>query len=114
MNSLYSVPFPLASNDHQDTSIRSTIRDNEFVTEDTLTLLSEYIGVNKLPLLATQLGLSASVWEHARSNFKLPDTQALYVLRMWLGRNDKEGGEGTVSELVSALELIGLSQLADE
>lgn len=93
-----------------------SLRDNTYVTEQTLTLLSEHIEASKLPLLATQLGLPASVLEDALNDYKLPDTRALYVLRMWLGKEREEGGEGggTVSELVRALELIGLYQLAHQ
>ncbi|XP_003389736.1 PREDICTED: uncharacterized protein LOC100632086 [Amphimedon queenslandica] len=100
---------PYLSSDRED-----SLRDDEYVTEQTLTLLSEHITAAKLPLLATQLGLPASVLEDALNDYKLPDTRALYVLRVWLGKEKKEEGEGggTVSELVSALELIGLHQLA--
>ncbi|XP_019849983.1 PREDICTED: uncharacterized protein LOC100635180 isoform X2 [Amphimedon queenslandica] len=105
------------SSDHYLSSDREdSLRNDEYVTEQTLTLLSEHITASKLPLLATQLGLPASVLEDALNEYKLPDTRALYVLRVWLGKEKKEegGGGGTVSELVSALELIGLYQLAHQ
>lgn len=77
------------------------------VTEEMLTILSEYIGSSKLYSLTTQLKLTQSDYQYAISNYRLPDTQALYILRLWYNKDDR-----IIFELTNALESIGLSEVA--
>lgn len=81
------------------------VLEDDFVTEDDLLSLSPAIG-DKLPFLTVQLGLTLSDWDKARTSFKLPDTQALYILRLWYNEKERRLGE-----LRTALSHCGLTKL---
>ena len=78
----------------------------DYVTEADLLTLALLIG-NKLSFLTVELGLELSQWDYALKNYKLPDTQALYILHRWYGERER-----TVGELCQALCAIGLEDIA--
>jgi hypothetical protein len=76
------------------------------LTEKDLTLVSLAVGC-KLPLLTCELGLSLSDWDYACKNFRLSDTQALYILRIWYSKEERN-----MQQLVTALVNVGLATAA--
>ena len=91
---------------NKDISQRPIYQSDNYITEKDLTLISQTIGP-QLPHLTTELGLPLTEWDYACNNFKLPDTQALYILRKWHSIKDR-----TVGELVQALNAAGLPVVA--
>lgn len=85
---------------------RFSSNPQRYLTEKDLTLVSQTIG-SKLPLLTCELGLPLSDWDYACNNFRLPDTQALYILRTWYSKEERH-----LKDLVEALETVGLSDVA--
>ena len=95
-----------ASSSNKDISQLPTYQSDNYITEKDLTLISQTIGP-RLPHLTSELGLPLTEWNYACNNFKLPDTQALYILRKWHSIKDR-----TVGELVQALHAAGLPVVA--
>lgn len=89
-----------------DTCIPSIKYDpNCPVNEKLLPLLALIVG-EKLSCLTENLGLSASVREQAKETYSLPDTQALYVLRVWVDQKEQK-----MSDLLDALDRTGLKEV---
>ena len=79
---------------------------DELVSCKHLELLASQIG-SKLSLVTNLLGLPSSDYEYALDNFKLPEFQALYVLKKWL-----DGEERRVGALCTVLDKAELSHIA--
>ena len=89
-----------------DTCIPSVSYDpNSAVDEKLLPLLALIVG-EKLSSLTVNLDLSASIHEQAKETYSLPDTQALYVLRVWVNQKERK-----ISDLLDALDRTGLKEV---
>lgn len=101
-----NTPTDSTSSSDKEVSQLPTYQSDRYITEKDLTLISQIIGP-QLPHLTSKLGLPLTELDYACNNFKLPDTQALYILRKWHSIKDR-----TVGELVQALHAADLPVVA--
>lgn len=123
MNNEPVVQFESTLDDQEDASVKSTHSDSIqtseeiesapllnydptcVVEEELLPLLALAVG-DELSSLTVNLHLSMSVYEQAKETYSLPDTQALYILRIWMGQKVQK-----MCDLVDALDRTGLKEV---
>ena len=88
------------------TSIPSVKYDPNCAVDDELLPLLALVVGERLSSLAENLGLSESIQKQAKESYSLPDTQALYVLRVWVDQKEQK-----MSDLLDALDRTGLKEL---